>query len=378
MEQFRGRARALRWSCALCLSVAFAAHGKEIVLGQSLALTGGGAEAAKQMLEGANCHFQEINKSGGIRGNTVRLISVDDNGQRDKTLENTKRLIETEQVDALFGYTSAAGAQAVFPLLEQTGTPLVGVASGGLGIRDKHRREVFHARASYTREIDGAIELARMSGILSGDAPMAFVYNQDAKANLTAFDDVVKRRSVTPGARVAIDRNSRDQKAAAEEVLKSRPAVVMAITTSSAMAALIGALREIGYGGAIISSSFAGDPLIHEAGARGAGTILLRTVPDPGSSSSKVANDFHKLMALCGVKTAPSANGLEGYVLARVMEEGIRRAGAKVNRQTIITGLESIRELDLGGIKIKYSPTDHNGTDLVEFLMISKTGRLKR
>jgi branched-chain amino acid transport system substrate-binding protein len=362
---------------ATSLSFTAQTHAKEIPIGQSLDLTGGAAQASKQFMHAAQCHFQEVNKSGGIRGNTIKLISLDDGGKSDKTLVNTKKLIESDKVTALFGFSSAAGAAAVFPLLEQTGTPLVAVASGGLGIRDKVRREVFHVRASYIVEMEKAIDAVRMVGFMSGKGSVAFVYNQDAKANAKAFEDVAKRKGVTIASSTGIDRNSTDMSGPADEVIKSKPDAVIAITTAKAMGALIKSLREKNYNQAIVSSSFSGDGVIKEAGPAGAGTIVAHVVPNPNKPTTAVTVAFQNLLKRCGAeKDASSAAGLEGYVAALVLVEGLRKAGPNIDRAAVIAGLESIRSLDLGGLKVGYSSTDREGSDYVEFLIISKSGRL--
>jgi len=362
---------------AISLCMVNRIQAKEILIGQSLDLSGGAAEASKQFVQAALCHFQEVNKSGGIRGNTVKLISLDDGGKTDKTLANTKQLVESNKVTVLFGFSSAAGAAASFPLLEQTGTPLIGVASGGLGIRDKFRREVFHVRASYTVEMEKAIDAVRMVGFMTGKGTVAFVYNQDAKANAKAFEEVAKRKGVTIATMIGIDRNSTDMSGAAGEIIKSNPDAMIAITTAKAMGALIKSLREKNYNRAIVSSSFAGDAVIKEAGPAGAGTIVAHVVPNPKKPTTAVTVAFQKMLKRCGAENeASTAAGLEGYVSAAVLVEGLRKAGADVNRASVISGLEAIRSLDLGGMKVGYSNEDREGSDYVEFLIISKSGKL--
>ena len=326
-----------------------AASGAELVLGQSLGLTGGGAEVAKQYLSGAKCHFDIVNKGGGVRGNTLRLVSLDDGGNRDKTVENTRKLIDGEKAFVLFGYTAAAGAQAVFPLIEERGIPLLGIASGGLGVHDKHRRYVYHVRASYTAELDGIVKVLGSSG-LSGSVPQyGFIYNQDAKANLGAFEEVAKKNGIRMVSSAGIDRNSTDMQAPIKTILDGKPSVIVAITTAKAMAAVIKEARKQGYNGTIVSSSFAGDPLVKEAGPAGAGTIVAQVVPDPYTKVTPVTREYHSALAKCGDQTPPSASGLEGYISARVLVEGLQRAGARPTRESLMTGLDSLAKLDLGG-----------------------------
>jgi branched-chain amino acid transport system substrate-binding protein len=369
-------------SLAFAFAMALFSHthaaAREIVIGQSLGLTGGGADVAKQYLQGAQCHFDNVNRGGGVRANTIRLVALDDGGQRDRTVENTRKLIVEQNAFALFGYTAAAGAQAAFPLVEEHGIPLVGIASGGLGVHDKFRKPVFHVRASYTAELEGIVRVLGTSGLVSPSGRYAFVYNQDAKANLGAFEDVARRTNVTIGASVAIDRNSTDMRAPVTQLLEGKPSAVVAITTAKAMGALIKELRRQGYGGTIVSSSFAGDPLVAEAGREGAGTIVVQVVPDPRVKTTGVARAYHAALAQCGANTVPTVSGLEGYISARVLVEGLQRAGSNVSRERLIASLESITRLDLGGIEITFSPSNREGTSFVELLIIAKDGRLKK
>jgi len=365
------------WCTSAALAAIPAAQARDLVIGQSLGLTGGGAEVATQYLEGAKCHFDLANREGGVRGNTLRLVALDDGGNRDRTLENTRKLIEGEKAFALFGYTAAAGAQAAFPLIEERGIPLVGIASGGLSVHDKLRKHVFHVRASYTAELDGIVRLLASTG-LAPSGGYGFVYNQDAKANLGAFEEVAKRNGVAVAGSVGIDRNSADMREPVKQLLATKPAVIIAITTSKAMAAFIKEAKRQGYAGVMVSSSFAGDPLVADSGTEGVGTIIAQVVPDPRAKTTGVVRDYHAALAKCGTDLQPSVSGLEGFITARVMTEGLRRAGTGVTRDSLITSLESIRKLDLGGVEISFSPTNHEGNNFVELLIIAKGGRLKK
>lgn len=376
----RSRASSFLVSFAALFAAALSApaDSRELVIGQSLGLTGGGADVAKQYLEGAKCHFDNVNKDGGVRGNTLRLVSIDDGGTKERTLDNTRKLIDGEKAFALFGYTAAAGAQAAFPLIEEHGIPLIGIASGGLGVHDKYRRTVFHVRASYVAELEGIVRVMGASGLVGQSGTYAFIYNQDAQANLAAFEGAAKRNNITLAASAAIDRNSTDMREPVKQILAKKPGAIVAITTAKAMAAVIKEARKQGYSGAIVSSSFAGDPLIAEAGPDGAGTIVAQVVPEPRLKTTGVAREFYAALGKCGVASEPTASSLEGYISARVLVEGLNRAGANVTRDKLITALESIARLDLGGIEVSFSPTNHEGTSFVDLLIISKTGRLKK
>ena len=67
----------------------------------------------------------------------------------------------------------------------------------------------------------------------------------------------------------------------------------------------------------------------------------------------------------------PNFVGLEGYINAKVLVEGLRRAGPDLTREKFIRAIESIRKFDLGvGGRLSFSPTDHQGSDKVYFTRI--------
>jgi ABC-type branched-subunit amino acid transport system substrate-binding protein len=69
-----------------------------------------------------------------------------------------------------------------------------------------------------------------------------------------------------------------------------------------------------------------------------------------------------------------SHQAMEGFAAAKVLVEGLRRAGKQPTRESFIKGLESIHGFDLGGLSADYSPTDHTGTEYVELSMIGRSG----
>jgi branched-chain amino acid transport system substrate-binding protein len=64
----------------------------------------------------------------------------------------------------------------------------------------------------------------------------------------------------------------------------------------------------------------------------------------------------------------PNFVSLEGYINAKVLVEGLQRAGRTLNRETFINAIESIQKLDLGIANLlSFSPRDHQGLERVYF-----------
>ena len=62
---------------------------------------------------------------------------------------------------------------------------------------------------------------------------------------------------------------------------------------------------------------------------------------------------------------------------AKIMIEGLRRAGARANRESLITALESMSEVSIGGFRVSYSRTDHVASNQVELSVLMGDGRVR-
>ncbi|MGN5480350.1 ABC transporter substrate-binding protein [Cupriavidus basilensis] len=106
------------------------------------------------------------------------------------------------------------------------------------------------------------------------------------------------------------------------------------------------------------------------------GSSSREIVPGMNSSQMTLATEYRSLARQQGVQ--PSSAGMEGFMSAKVLVEGLRRAGADLTRERLVTALENLRDYDLGGILISYSPTRHTGSSFVEMSIVSSTGKLIR
>ena len=67
----------------------------------------------------------------------------------------------------------------------------------------------------------------------------------------------------------------------------------------------------------------------------------------------------------------------EGYLSARVLVEGLRRAGHTPSRESLIAGLETLRDFDFGGFSVTYSAKDHQGSSFTDLTIIERDGKFK-
>lgn len=80
------------------------------------------------------------------------------------------------------------------------------------------------------------------------------------------------------------------------------------------------------------------------------------------------------------MKNPPPASyaSLEGFVAAKLIAEAITRTGPNPNRKSLVDALETMREIDFGGIIVNYGPGIRDGSSYVELTGLSKNGILWR
>ncbi|WP_410874575.1 ABC transporter substrate-binding protein [Nocardia sp. A7] len=101
-----------------------------IKLGGAYPLSGP-ASAYSEVPKGAKAYFDYINaEQGGIDGRKVEYIVRDDGYQPPKTVEETRRLVEQDQVFAIFQTLGTATSSAVMDYLGQRKVPQIFVGSG--------------------------------------------------------------------------------------------------------------------------------------------------------------------------------------------------------------------------------------------------------
>ncbi|EKD98082.1 MAG: Extracellular ligand-binding receptor, partial [uncultured bacterium] len=116
---------------------------------------------------------------------------------------------------------------------------------------------------------------------------------------------------------------------------------------------------------------------IKSLGANARGMIVTQVYPNERAvtyAMVKEAQDLAKAKGLGDVSPAM----LEGFAAAKVLVEGLKRAGPKPTREKIHAALESLRKFDLGGLEISYAPDDHSGLDFADLAIIGTDGKFRR
>ncbi len=347
---------------------------QEIVVGQSGALTGPLDEIAKEMKAGAEAYFNIVNQGGGVNGRKIKFVSLDDAGEPAKATANTQKLIGDENAIALLGYSGENTIKAILPLVDKTKIPFVGAASGDQNLREPFNRYYFNTRASYFEETERGVDQYVRRSVNK----IALLYQNDpyGRAGLAGVDKAMRERKLAIHIFGSVDRNSVNVTSAAQSINKAGAQAVMIATGAKTAAAFIKEMKKIGSTAQFFVLSTAGaKTLAAQLGDDGRGVGMSQVVPLPTSEGEPLGREYVK--AIGGVSNA-SFSSLEGYIGAKVLVEGLKKAGKTPTRESLTDALEKIGALDLSGFKVKFGPGSHNGSSLVDLTVLGAQGLYRR
>src|SRR5256886_7147050 len=360
-----------RIAAALALAAAAAAQAQPIVFGQSAPLTGANAELGNDIRAGALAYFRKVNDAGGVHGHKLELVTLDDANQVPRSEANTRELVEQKHVFALFGYASATLSRPALPTVETQGVPFLAPSPGADPMR-VFNRHVYNMRASYAEELEKIVEHFVPLGVKR----FSVVYYDDivGRENYSAVERALKKRSLEPVSIASFkDRANPDIEAGVAAVAKGLPDVVILTTLYKASADFVKSARKSGVSAQMASNSFPGaSPLAKELGRDGAGVIVATVVPPPTKRSLPIVHEYQAAIEKQTGKKEFSFTSLESFIAAKVAVQALRRAGPQPSRASFMRELDALRDFDVGGYTVSFSPTNHNGSSFVELTVIGK------
>ena len=344
-----------------------------ILIGQSAAFSGPAAQLGIQMRDGAKLWIDQVNAQGGVNGRRIELKSRDDKYESKLAAENTKKLIEEDRVFALFAYVGTPTSQASLPIFTEAKVPFVAPFTGAELLRTPFNRYIFNVRASYFDETERIVDHLARSGVKR----FAIMYQNDSygQAGLEGVKRALAKRNLALAALGTVERNTTNVADAVKTIHAAQPEATIMISAYSSTAEFVRQMRKAGSVSQFFTVSFVGSTALAETlGAEGRGVMISQVVPFPWSPLVPVVKEFLDIAKRSG-KADVNFSSLEGFIAAKVLVEGLRRAGKDPTREKFISAMEGISNLEIGGFLVKFSPENHSGSQYVDLSMIGREGK---
>jgi len=348
-----------------------------ITFGQAAALGGPAAALGTGMKAGLNAAFEEINKKGGVHGRKLKLISVDDGYEPEKSIAAVKKLIEQDKVFALIGTVGTPTAAATQPIATAAKVPFVGAFTGAGFLRNPKLENVINVRASYDAETEAWVHH------LTEDLKIkkiAIFYQNDAfgRAGLSGFKKAMDKRGLKIAVEGTYERNTTAVKSALLTIKREEPEAVVMVGAYKPCAEFIKVSHKVGFNPVFVNISFVGSAaLAKELGPEGKGVIVSQVVPFPADSAIKVVADYQAAIKAADAKAEPEFVSLEGYLVGRLAIAALDKAGATLTREGFLKAIKDTGKFDLGGLAMTFGPNKNEGLDKVFMTMIGADGKFK-
>jgi branched-chain amino acid transport system substrate-binding protein len=351
----------------------------EIKIGQTMPYSGP-VSAFGALGKGEVGYFKMLNERGGINGRKVNLISLDDSYAPPKAVEQTRRLVESDEVALIFSTIGTAQNTAISKYLQSKNIPQLFVGSGASKFADiaQFPQATLGVQGPFRYE---ARLYARYALAKNPDAKFAVISQNDdfGRDYVAGLKDVLgdKYDSLVTAVTYEISDPTIDSQIVK---LKASGADVLVIAATPKFAAQsIRKVYEIGWKPMTFLSNVAVwvstvmEPAGLEAGVGILSTAYVKDPDDPAWKDDAGVKGWREFMT----KYVPEAdqhdtNYVNAYNGAMTLEAVLKACGDDLSAENILKQAFAIKNLELPmllpGIKVNTSPTDHIPVDQMQFM----------
>ena len=366
------------WELALATALGLGITGSaqaQIKIGQTAAFSGPGSLSVQESTDGARLYFDAVNAQGGVKGQRIELISLDDKYDPKLAVQNTRSLIG-QGVLAMFLSRGTAQCVAQLPLLKEHRLALVAPGSGAMLLHKPVNPYVFNLRASFQLEAERAIKhlasigVKRVTVVQVDDA-----FGTDAGIGALRGLEAVGLRAA------AVLRFDRDKPMLApmmQQLARANAEAVLFIGPGYAVVEGINALRAAGSTAHVATLSNNGSAeFVRALGENAHGVIVTQLFPYERSTLTPLVREAQALYKVRGKSELTPAQ-LEGFAAAKLLVEALRRAGSEPSRDGLLRALEGLNRFDLGGLALSFGPANHSGLAFTDVAIVGPDGKFWR
>jgi branched-chain amino acid transport system substrate-binding protein len=353
---------------------------KEIRIGNAMPYSGpASAYAVIGRIEAA--YFQMINQQGGINGRRIDFISYDDGYSPPKTIEQVRRLVESDQVLLLFNVVGTPGNAAIQKYVNQKGIPHIFISSGAARWNDPaHFPWSMAWWPSFRTE---ARVYAKYIQQHHPGKTVGILYQNDdlGKDYLAGFREVfgaeAAKRIV---AEVSYELTDATVDSQIFQIKAAKPDIFLNISTPKFAAQAMRRVGELGWKPIQFLSNVSAsvEKVMIPAGPDNARDVITATYmkdpTDPQWKDDSGINEYRTFTAKHFPDPAKDdGTAVFGYGAAMAMTRILRQCGDLLTRDNVMKQMTSLdMEIDvyLPGIRIRTSPTSYapiNQLQLMKF-----------
>ncbi len=340
------------------------------------------AEFGSSYMSGARAAAEDINRAGGVAGRKIQLMAVDTIPIPTDTVEQVKDVLTApgeEQVFALLGSVGHPSTAAMLPLLETSGVPVIGSATGLASQIKNSNSLVFPVRRRDKEVMQGLVRLLDTMSVVR----LAVVHPRtpDAMMQLQLLQEAVIGSKVQLVSQVDVGENNIDVAVQVKAMLAAKPDSVLSLGSYQVTEALVRQSRSAGYKGLFVIHSDTGTlRLMAELKELSRGMGVVSGLPSPYASGLGAAREFRAAMEKLKGEDRHEFDeaSFEGYLAVRVFAEALRRAGPTPTRRELRQVLAN-QPLEVAGLYFDYRKEADRGLQTpASIYVMTREGRVSQ
>ena len=342
----------------------------EIRIGQTMPYSGP-LSAYATIGRAETAYFDKVNAEGGINGRRIRLISLDDGFNPAKTVEQTRKLIEEEQVLLLFSSLGTAPNSAIHKYVNTKKVPHLFVATGATKWGDPQ-----NFPWTMTWQMPYQIEARIFAKYILQNKPnarIAVLYQNDdfGKDYLKGLRDGLGAKAA--GMIVAEATSEASDPSVDSQIVMLRSSgadTLVAFAAPRAQAQAIRKVYDIGWRPLYIIpkvSTSVGAVLTPAGLERSIGIVSLSSTKDPTElrwNDDPGMNEWRAWMKQYYPQgDTTDDNNVYGYLYAQTLVQVLKQCGDDLSRENVLRQAANLKQLTLNlllpGIALNTGPSDY-------------------
>lgn len=345
----------------------------EILIGNTITLQGGRNDYGVAAHGGMKLYFDALNAAGGVHGRKVVMRTLDDDN-KPATAEANARQLAQGGVFLLFGCIEGGPSAAVMKAAADLKVPLFGPMAGAPTLRRPLQPMVFPVRAEHREEFRALMTWGRSTGLKT----VGFFHadSEGGRQHLQNVRLIAQELGleVVQALPLKSDPKPEDFDTMVELLKASRPDMMFNHGSSGAYLTLITKARAAGLKTTFMGVNSGSSQLARNLGPLAQGMVFTQVVPSPWERKREIAREYQDALRKVQPGAEFSYGALEGYMTAKALALALKAAGRDLTRAGLIKVLENT-SFDLGGVKMRHTPSEHEGSRFVDLAIVSREGR---
>jgi branched-chain amino acid transport system substrate-binding protein len=328
--------------------------------------TGAQNVAQEPWAHGVLTQLKKANDAGGINGRKIDVVSADDKSAVPLGIQAMKKFISQTPTLGITGINGSSIQEAAMPTIRKEKMPYVGPQSTTKAGLVPFNDSAFYVIPSYADQVD--VYMKYMTDRLKTPKPKVAVFRLIASSGVEV-DDLTKAVTKKMGGQIVADQEldptATTADAQIQKIVAAKPDFIVFHTSPTLSVLGLKAMQKLGAKIPVISTFAGGGPVPYAAVPKAIGDLFQYTsaftpsdVAVPGTTD--LVADAKKYGY---AKDAANSQYVIGYVVGKVVVEGIKRAGKDLTRESFVKALAGIKDLDTGELSppVTYGPQDRSG-----------------